>query len=644
MATTTTKVSTPVKASTPVGNVVKGTVLTQGNTYTDTAGRSGVINYDAATGAKLATGGSTKAVASGGNQSTTTLSTGNAANKVDGIQANTTNLSNTGVTTDPNTGISTNANGTVYSPAKTVVSTVHNADGSQTVSYSDNTTKNIPSSTVPNATTQQGGYYGDTYIAPGGTLPKDSSGNYVSLTDLPPSSQKIVDTLNTEISRNDANTANLIASLKTQYEGLIADQKKANIAGNAGETNFLLQAGALQHTGSGQNVLDAKITAGISALADLSNKEAMAITQAQIAGDNQDFQLQEKINSTIEDIRKEKQNAIIKMADDLTTAKNKITDQITQIALDAKKNGADDATVAAIEASTDVNGAISVAGDSLHTMTGDFANYPQYKQDMQSKGLVPLSATDWLAQKQKDDAKQKFNDAYNAEAGKNAADVNSEKSDKVQQGLEKDFKNTLLKEFSSRSGTYGLNDAKVSQANKLAVLFDQAYDPKTGNYNLASSQYGELVTGLASLISNSPGGGSDADIANLKIDTAKGDWNKIYTFLTGSPSNASTQDVFKLLAQSVDREARQAEADRATDENKLIGLAPTDLDPARRDALIKAQSIAYKGIQGISDPKSQVLSYTTSHPDQAEKIAQAGEIPGMTPEKIWQFIQTLQPQ
>lgn len=194
---------------------------------------------------------------------------------------------------------------------------------------------------------------------------------------------------------------------------------------------------------------------------------------------------------------------------------------------------------------------------------------------------------------------------------------------KQQQSLEQQFRGILAKEFSSRSGTYGLNDSKVSQANKIAAIFNQAYDSKTGNYNLNSSQYGELAEGLASLVSGSSSGASDSDVALLRTATAKGDWNKIFTYVTGEPANGSTQAIINSLAASVDREAKQAESDRAIDEQKLIGLAPTDLDPKRIQQLIKSQSIPFIGIDGVSKTStSDSLGSSGSYQDYLKAIGE----------------------
>ncbi len=195
-----------------------------------------------------------------------------------------------------------------------------------------------------------------------------------------------------------------------------------------------------------------------------------------------------------------------------------------------------------------------------------------------------------------------------------------------------------------------MNDAKVSQANKLAALFNQGYDPKTGNFNINSSQYGELAQGLAALVSGSATGASDADVALIKQATAKGDWNKVFTYVTGSPANGSTQDVINSLGQSIQREAQQAEQDRQTDEQKLIGLKPTDLDPARAQALIQNQSIPFIGIDGIA--KKQVDEYVTANKglkwsngqDVQQTVSNLYKVPGATNQNVWEYIQLLNSQ
>lgn len=370
------------------------------------------------------------------NQSTTTLSS-DKTNDIAGAQAKTNALSNTGVTTNPDTGISTTANGAAYIPPKTITGTAYNGDGSSTISYSDGTTNTTPASSIPGATTATGGYYGDTYVLPGGTIPKDANGNYVSLTENPPSVQSNIDLYTKLMAQSDANTVSLIAETQAQYQQLIDQQTKNNSSQNAEATNYGISGG--RGVQSAINVVHDTIGYGLQQIADLTNKENMAITQASIAGQNQNVQLQEQINSQVDEIRKEKQDAVIAQNKVIADAQSKLADQqfqeqqtttsaINGILKDAATNGITDPKIlAAIGSATSVSGAIAAAGDNLQTMTGDFADYPQYKKDAVANGVVPLSATDWLTKKQASDealkSKEAYGTAFNTALGKAAGEA-----------------------------------------------------------------------------------------------------------------------------------------------------------------------------------------------------------------------------
>ncbi len=596
-------------------------------------------------------------------QSLTTLSS-NKASDIARIQDKTKSFSdNNGLKTDTNTGITTDASGKAFNVAPTVTGAVRNPDGSTSTTYSDGSVKQTAS---VDGTTPTGGYFGDTYVAPGSPIPKDATGNPVALTQNPPSVQANIDSYQKLMTQSDALTASLIANTQQSYEQLIKQQEQANTAQQGGLTSFLIKNGSLQGTQSGQGALASQISYGLQQISGLQTKENAAIIAAQQAGLNQDFQLQGKINDTIDSLRKEKQTAIQKQNDDILKAQQDLakeqfdtqkatTDSINSLATEAAKNGASPSVIKAISGAKTVQDAITAAGDSLQSSSDPKMNaFIQEKRSFESQGLTP---PEWNTFSDEYDAKQaklKVQEAYNtafaSASGKAKADSLNGTSDKVQQQLEQQARGVLAKEFSSRSGTYGLNDAKVSQANKLAALFNQSYDPKTGNYNINAQQYGELAQGLASLVSNSPGGGSDADVASIKAATAKGDWNKVYTYVTGSPANGSSQEIINSLANSVQREAQQAEQDRQVDENKLVGLLPTDLDPARKQALIANASIPFIGINGIA--KKQVDSYVAANKglkfangqDVQQTVAAAYTVPGTTDQDVWDYIQRLNSQ
>lgn len=472
-------------------------------------------------------------------------------------------------------------------------------------------------------------------FANGGTAPSD-----VSILEKDPLLKSEFDLVQGLKATHDAEYNSTVANIKAMYADKLNKLDASQKASTASINQSLAISGSSQYAPiSSQGILDAKTKSDMDNMTTLQNEEQDLIAKAQSAKNAND---EKTVNDTLALYDKKHQELL----DQAKTIQNNLIAEkgkINTIAEDAKKAGADDATVKKILGSGSEADAIDNAGDSLRTATGDFADYPQYKRDALASGLTPLDATAWLAQKKKDDAKQKFSDAYQTEAGKeaasNAGGGYNGSTNKEQVAMEKDFKSTLLKEFSSRSGTYGLNDAKVSQANKLAQLFNQGYDPKTGNYTINKQNYGELAIGVANLVSGSSGA-SESTIESLKARTAKGDIGALYTYLTGAPASGTSQEILNSMATTIEREAKQAEEDRQTDENKLIGLAPTDLDPARRDALIKAQSIQYIGIKGAA--KNQVDAYVKSNPDKADAIAKMYDVPGATDEAVWAYLQNNQ--
>lgn len=207
---------------------------------------------------------------------------------------------------------------------------------------------------------------------------------------------------------------------------------------------------------------------------------------------------------------------------------------------------------------------------------------------------------------------------------KKAADLAGGSGDKLQQKLEQDYRSILVKEVSSRSGTLGTEDAKVAQANHLASLINQYYDPATGNYNVPKSQYGELVLGLAGMISKT-GTPTDSQVDNINQRTGKGDLLGALTYITGAPQNGTTQEVLKNLVDSIDRQAQTAVQNREAGLKVLRGLAPTDLEQSRKDALEANTLVPYTGIQKKGGDKN----ITTEHLSNAKINGLTVNIPGI---------------
>lgn len=302
----------------------------------------------------------------------------------------------------------------------------------------------------------------------------------------------------------------------------------------------------------------------------------------------------------------------------------------------AAKNGAPSDIMAKVNSAKSVQEAIDASGGWLQSASGTLGDYLQYKRDAQAKGLTPLDYTGYQDMQNTKAAQQKASEAYATEAAKNSADINSSKSTKAQQQLEQQYRQVLTKEFSARTGSLGIENAKVSQANHLNSLFTQYYDPKTGDYNIPPAQYAELAIGLANLVSPQ-GNSSDADRAEIKSHTAKGDIAGALTYITGTPWTGNTQSIIKNLVDSVDRQAETATRNRQVSLDNLKSLAPTDLDPARADKLNQATKMTpYEGQDRIS--KTNVNNYVKANPGKAEDIAKLYEVPGATDQKIEAYL------
>lgn len=320
---------------------------------------------------------------------------------------------------------------------------------------------------------------------------------------------------------------------------------------------------------------------------------------------------------------------------------------VTDIMTAAAKNGASQDILTAIGKSKTVAEAINAAGNSLQTATGTLGDYLQYKKDTEAQGLV---AKDYQTYKDEQDQKAsqaKINEAYATEDAKNQADANSTESDKVQQKLEQQYRTVLSKEFSSRTGALGVENSKVNQANHLNSLFSQYYDPKTGNYNIPKTQYAELAIGLGNLVSPT-GVVSEGARDAIMQKTAAGDLNGAIAYITGSPQNGSSQDVFKNLIDSVDRQATTAISNREAALQNMRDQAPTDLDQSRIDQLNKStQMVPYAGEDRVAKTNvdnflktsgSQTIQLSDGPHSLYYAVSQLYKVPGATNKDVEDYL------
>lgn len=210
---------------------------------------------------------------------------------------------------------------------------------------------------------------------------------------------------------------------------------------------------------------------------------------------------------------------------------------------------------------------------------------------------------------------------------------NGTTSSKQQNALEQQYRQVLLKEVSNRSGGVGLQDAKVNQAIHLKALLDQ-YKDKNGNYNVPESQYAELAMGLAGLISGTNAVSESAREAIMQ-KTASGDFKGAITYITGTPQKGTTQAIIKNLADSIDRQGSVAEDLRDQGVKFLKGLAPTELDQSRLDALNKESLASYKNPnQGVTQSSDKYSQYRSQLQTGEILIRRGGQILAVTQKEL----------
>jgi hypothetical protein len=408
-------------------------ILTQGQSYTDPAGNTGIVNYDTTTGKKLGIG------------QTTTISpsviTSNAAGKdLNKIQTNLNGIS---------TGIQTQAQNLAAADAA-------KSEAEQLKQQADNTAKLEAdklalqkvteqnkaaalglNTSIPTDATFQGQLNHSTdMIKSVETLPdgsrqvyyKDGSGqliskdpNYVapqgslnaqlikSQEDYDAEAKKVSDLItniqNGTVPLNAGQIAQ-IDGLKQQFNQLIEEQKLVN----KGATGVAQIRG--YQTGSGEydptfqaKTIGSIITAGANKVADLNVKMASAVASLEQGFKSDNISAiksawdvysqaaekrQETIQKTIENAQKQIEEARKQKEEAEKAYYDQVTKPINDILLEARKNGATDEQLEAIYNSGSVAEAIYNAGDSLQSGSGIVGEYMYYKKQAEAAGQVPM--------------------------------------------------------------------------------------------------------------------------------------------------------------------------------------------------------------------------------------------------------------
>lgn len=305
------------------------------------------------------------------------------------------------------------------------------------------------------------------------------------VTSVDPELKAITDQITAMKTQFDTTSRQNIDNIKQQFDMLIKKQGDINMRSEASLDQSLLMAGSTryaQQSSEGQHT--AMMSYGIQQIADLNTKEQSAIIQAQQAQDAGDMKLMDSALNVATQARKDKQAAaqalsekLVKANDDLKvrqkaaaqdTAISSILSQgitdpqailkqmneagynvnakdvadsinnlnpdakdVHQIMLDAANKGATPDVLKAIGQARDVTSAIAAAGTSLVDPASPYGQYLSYTKQATSKGQNPVSYQDWAeANKARADkaaaalsASSAYTNAYNATAGKNAAEA-----------------------------------------------------------------------------------------------------------------------------------------------------------------------------------------------------------------------------
>jgi hypothetical protein len=404
----------------------------------------------------------------------------------------------------------------------------------------------------------------------------------------------------------------LITSLQSQLQQNEAMQTQANNAYTGQVSEAAFRGGGEYTPAQMAGTIQNAVSVGVARIQQLDNSAAKTIADLEISFQKENYDVINKQYDILTKQLDDKAKAIKDTYDETTKLiqqqkddQQKITDKISAIALDAAKNGATPEIQAAIRASGDESGAIAAAGNYLQTGSGVLGDYLQYKRDAESKGLVPKDYQTFSNDKLATEERIK-NDA------KNVSDAKFTSSDKNQQKLEQQGRVLLKGITSNGNSVLNIEDKKVNQANHLNSLAQQYYDSKTGNYNIPTAQYQELVLGLASLVANN-GNTSEGERASLNAKTATSDINGLAQYLSGVPKNGNTQDMIKNMLDSIDRQATTAVRNRDGALNDIRVQMPTDLEPSRADQLLKAAiRNPYEGADRMS--KTTVDNFVKSNP------------------------------
>lgn len=159
-------------------------------------------------------------------------------------------------------------------------------------------------------------------------------------TENSPETSEAMSILGSMRSENDAVYNSTVQGIASKYSKLEESLKKSQEQDIQGVTNSLIRNSTLGTNASrynpiaSSNILKQRITSNISELADLADKEASLIIQAQNSRSQNNYRLLEKQLDLIEIVRKEKNTKAQKISDEIAKQNKEIKDKEIQASRD----------------------------------------------------------------------------------------------------------------------------------------------------------------------------------------------------------------------------------------------------------------------------------------------------------------------
>lgn len=447
-------------------------------------------------------------------------------------------------------------------------------------------------------------------------------------------------TANSMIIGLQSSEAALVNATTQQFQGILTAQAQSNASQLGAATEAAARTEQEYNQTGAVGTIASVISQGNQRLSDINSKMATTLADLDINFAKEEYSMMNDNFAKLDQSFTDRMTAFKDVHDAVATeaaaqlkAQQEAKTALDNAKLEASKAGA---PASLVNGATNISDLINKAGDYMRTASGTLGDYLEYRNETKANGLVPIDYQTYKDQETAKANKEKINEIYATANAKAAADKAAGSSDSAQQKLEQQYRQVLSKEFSSRTGALGVENAKVNQANHLNSLITKYYDPKTGNYNIPTSQYAELALGLASLIS--PTGSTDSgERAAITAKTATSDLKGALQYITGIPQTGNTQEMIKNLVDSVDRQAQTATDNREAALQNMRDQAPTDLEQSRIDALNKStKMVEYSGKERIA--KSQVNEMIKGNTQLAKKASAAYAIPGATDSDVLQLL------